>query len=260
MTLFLIVYRRYARPYDVLSKLIERFEFVARRLKSDPLLSRFAQMKYVALLSPPALLTCCSRLCGVLSTWVQTYPGDFAGRATFHILQTFLDGLLPRGATWVAHFAIELIPLLTRIQRMDDPETAWALPDELLTEPPPEQQTASSRRQSLAPSFESTSSAALSSGLPAPLGIDSIESDLSQHKRRSSETGTMATTDSAGRTRSVTSGPERREGKGTQMGLLLEYSNALLELPEDAVAIQISRLAWDTFSEITVRRFSSSLT
>jgi len=45
VTLFLITYRRFARPFDVLEKLIERFEFVAKRLKSDPLLSRFAQMK-----------------------------------------------------------------------------------------------------------------------------------------------------------------------------------------------------------------------
>lgn len=45
MTLFLIVYRRFVRPYDVVSKLIQRFEFVAGRIKSDPLLSRFAQMK-----------------------------------------------------------------------------------------------------------------------------------------------------------------------------------------------------------------------
>jgi hypothetical protein len=45
VTLFLITYRRFARPFDVLEKLIERFEFVAQKLKSDPLLSRFAQMK-----------------------------------------------------------------------------------------------------------------------------------------------------------------------------------------------------------------------
>lgn len=47
VTLFLIVYRRFARPYDVLRKLVERFDFVAGRLKTDPLLSRFAQMKFV---------------------------------------------------------------------------------------------------------------------------------------------------------------------------------------------------------------------
>jgi hypothetical protein len=45
VTLFLIVFRRFARPYEVLSKLVERYEFVSSRLETDPLLSRFAHMK-----------------------------------------------------------------------------------------------------------------------------------------------------------------------------------------------------------------------
>ena len=45
MTLFLIVYRRFARPFDVLTKLTGRFDFVSDKNKTDPLLSRFAQMK-----------------------------------------------------------------------------------------------------------------------------------------------------------------------------------------------------------------------
>lgn len=36
------------------------------------------------------------------------------------------------------------------------------------------------------------------------------------------------------------------------MTLLLEYSNTLLDLHEDIIAVQITRLAWDAFSEITV--------
>lgn len=54
VNLFLIVYRRFARPHDVLTKLIERFDFVAGRLKTDPLLSRFAQMKFVSSVLIPA--------------------------------------------------------------------------------------------------------------------------------------------------------------------------------------------------------------
>ena len=45
VTLFLIVFRRFARPFDVLESLIGRFNFVQGRLKTDPLLSRFAQIK-----------------------------------------------------------------------------------------------------------------------------------------------------------------------------------------------------------------------
>jgi len=48
VTLFLITFRRFARPYDVLEKLVERFEFVASKMSSDPLLCRFGQMKCVS--------------------------------------------------------------------------------------------------------------------------------------------------------------------------------------------------------------------
>lgn len=42
---FLIVFRRFSTPFDVLSALINRFEFVSYHLEDDPLLTRYAQMK-----------------------------------------------------------------------------------------------------------------------------------------------------------------------------------------------------------------------
>lgn len=45
VTLFLIVFRRFTRPHDVLSKLIEKYNFVSSRIRTDPLLSRYAHMK-----------------------------------------------------------------------------------------------------------------------------------------------------------------------------------------------------------------------
>ncbi|GAA6032824.1 hypothetical protein JCM8097_000814 [Rhodosporidiobolus ruineniae] len=189
VTLFLITFRRFARPYDVLEKLIERFEFVAGRHKTDPLLSRFGQMK----------------LCGVLSTWLNNYPGDFTAPSTFGLLQPFLESLLPRGATWVAHYALELVPLLAPISAMSDPESSWALPDKPVEVAPGEEGGAGMgaggegvqfpvvhgvdgdadepehpdpqaprpvfpvRRPSLAPSHDSTSSLALSASNTNPL-------------------------------------------------------------------------------------------
>jgi hypothetical protein len=47
VTYFLIIFRRFARPYEVLSKLLERYDFVTTRLKSDPVLSRYAHMRCV---------------------------------------------------------------------------------------------------------------------------------------------------------------------------------------------------------------------
>ena len=40
-----IAFRRFARPSDVLSKLMERYGFVETRIESDPVLARYAQSK-----------------------------------------------------------------------------------------------------------------------------------------------------------------------------------------------------------------------
>lgn len=147
---------------------------------------------------------------------------------------------------------------------MEDPETSWALPDQI-AEKPILEPIYIARRPSVAPSFESTNSTTpstthvLSSSF-VPSFSDSIS--MTSDAKRDSDGATIATTESFGRTTSLGSGMEqRREGKGTQMGTLLEFSNALLELPEEVVAIQITRLAWDAFSEITVsfQSFSSSI-
>lgn len=42
--------------------------------------------------------------------------------------------------------------------------------------------------------------------------------------------------------------------KGVVGSTLLDLSNALLELPEGDIAAQITRIAWEAYSEMTVRR------
>lgn len=46
---FLIIYRRFARPYEVLCKLVERYDFVSAKLDSEPILAKYAHMKYACL-------------------------------------------------------------------------------------------------------------------------------------------------------------------------------------------------------------------
>ena len=46
--MFLIVYRRFARPGEVLAKLIERYDYISARLEVEPLLSRYAHMRCVS--------------------------------------------------------------------------------------------------------------------------------------------------------------------------------------------------------------------
>ncbi|CAH7674344.1 ras guanine nucleotide exchange factor domain-containing protein [Phakopsora pachyrhizi] len=43
---FIIIFRRFATPLDVLGALISRFEFVSAHLENDPLLTRYAHMKF----------------------------------------------------------------------------------------------------------------------------------------------------------------------------------------------------------------------
>ncbi|GAA5835240.1 hypothetical protein JCM11251_006655 [Rhodosporidiobolus azoricus] len=292
-TLFLITYRRFARPYDVLEKLIERFDFVASRHKTDPLLSRYGQLK----------------LCGVLSTWMTHYPGDFTSPSTFSLLQPFLESLLPRGATWVAHYALELVPLLAPISAMADPESSWALPDKPLNEPEeegeelvtphsnPQQQPRPSvprRRPSLAPSYDSSSSLAPSSSLPLsqsvsrlsiPGSVDTTDTSAStgaspvlsgnthsHSPHPASEAGTLDTQDST----DAFSGPPTSASGGVAGGsdslgsssgalgrtavgrypnsaVLVDVSNAVLEMREEDVAMQITRIAWEMFGGMSPR-------
>ncbi|GAA5949678.1 hypothetical protein JCM3765_002751 [Sporobolomyces pararoseus] len=246
VTLFLITYRRFARPFDVLEKLIERFEFVAQKLKSDPLLSRFAQMK----------------ICGVLSVWMQNYPGDFCAPSTFGILSPFLQSLLPSGATWVAHYALELIPLLPSISAQTDPETSWALPDKDVPSSPrhsPDSsnlEAPSSRRPSIAPSYDSSNSqhaANLSVPTATDSPINAHSSALSP--RPASEAGTLDTQDSEDQVASygASSTSSLRPRPPLSASALIEVSNMVMEMREEEVALQITRLAWEMFGGMTPR-------
>ncbi|BGP44775.1 hypothetical protein JCM10450v2_000589 [Rhodotorula kratochvilovae] len=253
VTLFLITFRRFARPYDVLEKLIERFDFVASKQKTDPLLCRFGQMK----------------LCGVLSTWMQNHPGDFTAPTTFGLLEPFLENLLPSGATWIAHYAFELVPLLPSVATLADPETGWALPDKPLDDPSfpphppssaapaapdaPPRPMAMSRRGSLAPSYASSGSLAVDAAsasasrlsVPASLETGETSPSIPQH-RTASEAGAADTDDSTG-------GGVLARSRVPSSAVLVDLSNAVVEMREQDVATQITRIAWDLFGGMSPR-------
>ncbi|GAA5908125.1 uncharacterized protein JCM6883_004123 [Sporobolomyces salmoneus] len=241
VTLFLITYRRFARPFDVVEKLIERFEFVAQKLKSDPLLSRFAQMK----------------ICGVLSIWMQNYPGDFSAPSTFAILSPFLQSLLPSGATWVAHYALELIPLLSSISTQSDPEASYALPDKDVPDSPrrsptdPKLELPAGRRPSIAPSYDSSNSQN-ATNLSIPMSNDGSGSQTSTLLTRTpSDAGTLDTQDSGDQAQMSTTSLKLKGGIGASA--LIEFSNMIMEMREEEVALQITRLAWEMFGGMTPR-------
>ncbi|WAR54039.1 hypothetical protein PtB15_3B549 [Puccinia triticina] len=108
---FLIIFRRFATPFEVLSALIFRFDFVSTHIDRDPILGRYAHLK----------------ICHVLTSWLEIYPGDFAQPATLTVLKAF-NGLMI-SVTWLLHYAIETMPLIKMIGRMTDEDVGWALPD-----------------------------------------------------------------------------------------------------------------------------------
>lgn len=254
MTTFLIVYRRFAQPYEVLVKLIERFDFVAGRLKSDPLLSRFAQQK----------------LCSVLSTWIKTYPSDFTGPATLSLLQPFLEGLLPCGATWVAHYALALLPIASGLRDTTDLDAAWALPDksiqpqqamgpfEELARRSPSFSRSHTSDHSAPPSRSSKVSLDSLSELyssPVTAQTTSISSTPSRSpvppSARDSNAPTFESNDVSAA--SLSSASESFGGRRKEASLtMLEISNALTELSETVIAEQITRIASSAFTEMTV--------
>ncbi|BGP04759.1 Ras guanine nucleotide exchange factor R [Rhodotorula toruloides] len=252
VTLFLITFRRFARPYDVLERLIERFDFVAQQQQTDPLLCRYGQM----------------RLCGILSTWMQTSPGDFAAPTTFGLLQPFLESLLPRGATWVAHYAFELVPLLAPISSIPDPESGWAIPDKTADDSPslspvtprpplPERRPShaasyassssfaparpdAGQAASLVPSSTASGSADLVSYDGTPMSRQHTSSDVGTVETQASSAGTGASAEALTRTM-------------PSSAMLVDLSNAILEMREQDIATQITRITWQAFSGMTPR-------
>ena len=249
-SLFLVVFRRFARPFEVLKTLVDRFNYVSSRLKSDPLLSRYTHM----------------RLTSMLSVWVQTYPGDFTSPTTFGLLRSFLENLIPSSYTWVSHYAAELLPILQLIPLMRDSHSSWALSDT-----PPQHNPrlssvdlqAATRPASLNPSelFESDEAFSSSDHTPS-FGFSVADRDIPDSATTQNFSARARPHRSASSSRSTTTVESADQSKGSSVGsrrtgesgvnLLLEASNAVLERDDDEVAIQITRIAWENFAGITV--------
>lgn len=205
---------------------------------------------------------------------MENYPGDFAAPATFDLAERFLENLLPSGATWVAHYAFELVPLLPSIAKLVDPESGWALPDKAHVDPafssprpPPSPRPAAppmSRRGSLAPSNDSTSSFAhdapstspSASRLSVPASLDPTESSSSPGFTHGLGASMQRTTSDTGTDGS--SSVLARNGVPSS-AVLVDLSNAVVEMREQDIATQITRIAWDVFGGMSVRLLSALL-
>ncbi|KAI7957144.1 hypothetical protein MJO28_004239 [Puccinia striiformis f. sp. tritici] len=300
---FLIVFRRFATPFEVLSALISRFEFVSAHIQRDPILGRYAHLK----------------ICHVLMSWLEIYPGDFVQPATLTVLKAFNSLLV--SVTWLLHYAIEIMPMIKTIGNMTDEDVGWALPDttdesalkavldcvrklqlSLAPPPPPPPSSAASRGSVGADAHEDPAlpTTPLTTGISLDGSMAYPHSDASPHvdtfPSNFMSTDHVVSTAASSPVNSF-SPQDQQQSKSTddhksndhlhhplssldstenfiastlplkstltsstfqsdhksELKALLDSSVLLLSIPEEAIALQITRLEWNIFSQMKPR-------
>lgn len=187
------------------------------------------------------------RICHILLVWTETYPGDFGQPQPLDLLGQFRRRMFED--SWTIHLGVELVRLLKGIPDIFDPETSWALPMSTETlcdtpEPPrpvtcPPSNVVINKAKETPPSQETT---------PKPTE-DKRGSSPRVPPFLRSRSGSDAYSAGGSGTRSLpsTAGTAKIGGQ-----TLLDFSNHLLLVAADEVALQISRLEWDIFADIKV--------
>lgn len=288
---FLTVFRRFATPFDVLSALIARFEFVTEHLQTDPLLGRYAHLK----------------ICHVLMSWIETYPGDFVNPATLNVLMAFNSLML--SVTWLLHYAVEIMPMIKLIGTLRDEDAGWALPDK--TEDSVVEKVSSSinklyrtlavvspraRRSTLSASTEeqflpstphtgksnddhppSDSSPHVDAFSTAIFSNEQVNSTAASSPVVAMNTNSLQDRhypkvpngDSADPSapaepvenfqisnlplKTTATSSTHQSDQKSEHRILLECSNLLLSIPNECIALQITRLEWNIFSQMKPR-------
>lgn len=106
--MFMVFYRGFVRPIELLKQLVGRFDKLADGETSDGAMIRYSLI----------------RLATMLSEWMQDYPGDLSGPETYPVLCDFLDRLCAHPATM--HVAAQIAPLLDKVTSAPDLDAAWS--------------------------------------------------------------------------------------------------------------------------------------
>ncbi|KAI9608506.1 hypothetical protein H4Q26_004689 [Puccinia striiformis f. sp. tritici PST-130] len=262
---FLIVFRRFATPFEVLSALISRFE-----------------------------------ICHVLMSWLEIYPGDFVQPATLTVLKAFNSLLV--SVTWLLHYAIEIMPMIKTIGNMTDEDVGWALPDTTDESALKAVLDSASRGSVGADAHEDPAlpTTPLTTGISLDGSMAYPHSDASPHvdtfPSNFMSTDHVASTAASSPVNSF-SPQDQQQSKSTddhksndhlhhplssldstenfiastlplkstltsstfqsdhksELKALLDSSVLLLSIPEEAIALQITRLEWNIFSQMKPR-------
>lgn len=107
LLMFMVFYRGFVRPIELLRQMISRFESLAQREQKDSLI------RYSLL-----------RLAAMLGDWMQDYPGDLSGPETYPLLCSFFERLCAH--SMAVHIVAPLRPHLEIIRNAPDLDAAWS--------------------------------------------------------------------------------------------------------------------------------------
>ncbi|KAJ8522522.1 hypothetical protein ONZ45_g898 [Pleurotus djamor] len=125
ITHFLLTYRRFATPRDVILAMQRRMRQLDNP-SGDPMFACFAQM----------------RICHLLEQWRCEYKHDFAVKGTSGALNALTKSIVSK--TYLLHYGSELLPFLEELPTLVDKDAAWAMkPDE----PPPDSEESSDEEE-----------------------------------------------------------------------------------------------------------------
>ena len=245
ITIFLCLYRKFAAPSTLVVAIIRRFEDLNDQ-DLPSLVRMTSQLRYL----------------NILKEWVSDYPGDFAHPISRRIISGFVQGL----TTSQEYMATgkEISPHLEVVSEDDD--TEWACSDNTRSR-------ASTMESSLTMSSVRSAVSALNVNSPT-LTADSSTEDVDHLSREKEVTSnpsrisaTPSSTSSISRSDSQSANSFQTplntvENAQRQAQLLTPMSKYMLtklqwhqfmEIPEDQIARELTRIDWIMYSSIRPR-------
>lgn len=229
--IFLALYRKFAAPSRLFESIVQRFERVDRLIASE-LTKATSQLRYLT----------------ILEQWIAGYPGDFAFAKTKRRMQAFVAKIGPVAVLSAA--ANELNQCLLAVRGNDD--TRWSFNDEdreahdLVMEHP----ATPTSTQYLIDDPESS--------LPDGVGGLTVTEDVGPAATTASDTdrpGSNSSTTSSQVMLSVS--VAQREAQQLEpsgrIPLSKDHWRALLDIPDEIVANELTRIDWIMFSSIRPR-------
>lgn len=226
--IFLALYRKFAAPGRLLEAIVQRFEALDRAADAQ-MIKTISQMRYL----------------GILEQWLSQYPGDFAHSKTKRRIRTLVAKISQVQILKAA--ANEMSSHLEMVQ--DDDDTNWAFSDTQWEMHPGDRISTGSTASTLIDD-------------PAYCFVDDISSTvIGEDATRSSSTTSIASSQFIATAREAQRVACSLQPMPRKLITKLEW-RTLMEIPDDLIAKELTRMDWIMFSSIRprdlVRQLSSA--